>query len=250
MYRYDELDQVFVEQRVAEFRDQTRRFLAGELSEEQFRPLRLRNGLYIQRHAPMLRIAIPYGLLATAQLRKLADITRRYDRGYGHFTTRQNLQLNWPELARVPDILAELATVQMHCIQTSGNCVRNVTADHLAGIAPDEVDDPRPYCEIVRQWATLHPEFTYLPRKFKIAVTASAHDRAATKVHDIGLRLHRNGAGEVGFEVLVGGGMGRTPYIGYVVGDFVAKPDILAFLESVMRVYNQSGRRDNLFKSR
>ncbi|HYM29112.1 MAG TPA: nitrite/sulfite reductase [Steroidobacteraceae bacterium] len=250
MYRYDELDQVFVEQRVAEFRDQTRRFLAGELSEEQFRPLRLRNGLYIQRHAPMLRIAIPYGLLATAQLRKLADITRRYDRGYGHFTTRQNLQLNWPELARVPDILAELATVQMHCIQTSGNCVRNVTADHLAGIAPDEVDDPRPYCEIVRQWATLHPEFTYLPRKFKIAITGSPEDRAASEVHDIGLQLRRGADGGIGFTVRVGGGLGRAPMIGQVIREFLPLADLLAYLEAVLRVYNRYGRRDNIHKAR
>ena len=192
MYQYDQLDQAFVDQRVAEFRDQTRRHLAGELSEDEFRPLRLRNGLYIQRHAPMLRIAIPYGLLASRQLARLADIARRYDRGYGHFTTRQNLQLNWPRLPDVPDILAELATVQMHAIQTSGNCVRNVTADHLAGIARDEIDDPRPYCEIIRQWATLHPEFTYLPRKFKIAVTGSPEDRAASEVHDIGLHLARD----------------------------------------------------------
>ncbi|HLY52997.1 MAG TPA: nitrite/sulfite reductase, partial [Steroidobacteraceae bacterium] len=206
MYRYDELDQALVDERVEEFRDQTRRHLAGELSEEQFRPLRLRNGLYLQRHAPMLRIAIPYGLLSSLQLRKLADIARRYDRGVGHFTTRQNLQLNWPQLAQVPDILAELATVQMHAIQTSGNCVRNVTADHLAGIAPDEVDDPRVYCEIVRQWATLHPEFTYLPRKFKIAITGSAQDRAVSEVHDVGLHLRRDAAGHPGFAVLVGGG--------------------------------------------
>ena len=192
MYRYDELDQAFVDARVAEFRDQTRRYLAGELSEEQFRPLRLRNGLYIQRHAPMLRIAIPYGLLSSRQLRKLGEIARRYDKGYGHFTTRQNLQLNWPALADVPQILAELATVQMHAIQTSGNCVRNVTADHLAGIAPDEIEDPRPYCELIRQWATLHPEFTYLPRKFKIAVTGASTDRAASEVHDIGLHLTRD----------------------------------------------------------
>src|SRR5579864_7659863 len=250
MYRYDELDQAFVEQRVAEFRDQTRRFLAGELSEEQFRPLRLRNGLYIQRHAPMLRIAIPYGLLATAQLRKLADITRRYDRGYGHFTTRQNLQLNWPELARVPDILAELATVQMHCIQTSGNCVRNVTADHLAGIAPYEVDDPRPYCEIVRQWATLHPEFTYLPRKFKIAITGSPEDRAASEVHDVGLHLRRDAQGHIGFQVLVGGGLGRTPMIGQVIREFLPLPDLLAYLDAILRVYNRYGRRDNIHKAR
>src|SRR5215813_6341420 len=189
MYIYDEIDQRLVDERVAQFRDQTRRYLDGKLSEDEFRALRLRNGLYIQRYAPMLRIAIPYGLLSTRQLRKLADISRRYDRGYGHFTTRQNLQLNWPKLESVPDILAELARVQMHAIQTSGNCVRNVTADHLAGVAADELADPRPYCEIIRQWATLHPEFTYLPRKFKIAVTGSPEDRAASEIHDIGLHL-------------------------------------------------------------
>jgi len=249
MYRYDELDQAFVDQRVAEFRDQTRRHLAGELSEEEFRPLRLRNGLYIQRHAPMLRIAIPYGLLSSRQLRKLADIARRYDRGYGHFTTRQNLQLNWPALADVPVILAELATVQMHAIQTSGNCVRNVTADHLAGIARDEVDDPRPYCEIVRQWATLHPEFTYLPRKFKIAITGSAEDRAASEVHDIGLQL-RNAAGELGFAVLVGGGLGRAPVIGVCIREFLPLAELLAYLEAILRVYNRHGRRDNIHKAR
>jgi sulfite reductase (NADPH) hemoprotein beta-component len=250
MYRYDELDQAFVEQRVAEFRDQTRRYLAGELSEEQFRPLRLRNGLYIQRHAPMLRIAIPYGLLTAQQLRKLADIARRYDRGYGHFTTRQNLQLNWPALAAVPDILAELAGVQMHAIQTSGNCVRNVTADHLAGIAVDEIDDPRPYGEIIRQWATLHPEFTYLPRKFKIAVTASPADRAASEVHDIGLHLVREAHGDLGFTVLVGGGLGRAPVIGQVIREFLPLPELLAYLEAILRVYNRYGRRDNIHKAR
>ena len=222
MYRYDELDQALVDQRVAEFRDQVRRHLAGELSEDEFRPLRLRNGLYIQRHAPMLRIAIPYGLLSSHQLRTLAGIARRYDRGYGHFTTRQNLQLNWPALADVPDILAELARVQMHAIQTSGNCVRNVTADHLAGIAADEIDDPRPYCELIRQWATLHPEFTYLPRKFKIAVTGSPEDRAASEVHDIGLQLRRDAHGELGFSVRVGGGLGRAPAIGQVIRGDVA----------------------------
>jgi sulfite reductase (NADPH) hemoprotein beta-component len=250
MYRYDELDQAFVDQRVAEFRDQTRRHLAGELSEEQFRPLRLRNGLYIQRHAPMLRIAIPYGLLSTRQLRKLAAIARRYDRGYGHFTTRQNLQLNWPKLADVPDILAELASVQMHSIQTSGNCVRNVTADHLAGIARDEVDDPRPYCELVRQWATLHPEFTYLPRKFKIAITGSAQDRAASEVHDIGLHLTRDSAGELGFTVLVGGGLGRAPALGQVIREFLPRGELFAYLEAILRVYNRHGRRDNIHKAR
>ncbi|HKD53843.1 MAG TPA: nitrite/sulfite reductase [Steroidobacteraceae bacterium] len=250
MYRYDELDQAFIEQRVAEFRDQTRRYLAGELSEEQFRPLRLRNGLYIQRHAPMLRIAIPYGLLSSQQLRKLADITRRYDKGYGHFTTRQNLQLNWPALADVPQILGELATVQMHAIQTSGNCVRNVTADHLAGIAPDEIDDPRPYCEIIRQWATLHPEFTYLPRKFKIAVTGSPEDRAASEVHDIGLNLVRDARGELGFSVRVGGGLGRTPIIGVCIREFLPVAELLGYLEAVLRVYNRFGRRDNIHKAR
>ncbi|HXO64479.1 MAG TPA: nitrite/sulfite reductase [Steroidobacteraceae bacterium] len=250
MYRYDELDQAFVEQRVAEFRDQTRRHLAGELSEEEFRPLRLRNGLYLQRHAPMLRIAVPYGLLSARQLRKLADITRRYDRGYGHFTTRQNLQLNWPRLADVPDILAELASVQMHAIQTSGNCVRNVTADHLAGVAPDELDDPRPYCEIIRQWATLHPEFTYLPRKFKIAVSGSPEDRAATEVHDVGLQLRRDPSGELGFAVRVGGGLGRAPMIGQLIREFLPLPELLAYLEAILRVYNRHGRRDNLNKAR
>ena len=250
MYRYDELDQAFVDQRVAEFRDQTRRFLAGQLSEDEFRPLRLRNGLYIQRHAPMLRIAIPYGLLSSRQLRKLAEVARRYDRGWGHFTTRQNLQLNWPKLEDVPEILGELASVQMHAIQTSGNCVRNVTADHMAGIARDEVDDPRPYCEIIRQWATLHPEFTYLPRKFKIAVTGSPEDRAASEVHDIGLHLKRDAQGELGFQVLVGGGLGRQPIIGQVIREFLPLPDLLSYLEAILRVYNRYGRRDNLNKAR
>jgi sulfite reductase (NADPH) hemoprotein beta-component len=249
MYRYDELDQALVDQRVAEFRDQVRRHLAGELSEDEFRPLRLRNGLYIQRHAPMLRIAIPYGLLSSQQLRTLAAISRRYDRGYGHFTTRQNLQLNWPALADVPDILAELARVQMHAIQTSGNCVRNVTADHMAGIAPDEIDDPRPYCEIIRQWATLHPEFTYLPRKFKIAVTGSPEDRAASEVHDIGLQLRR-AAGEIGFTVRVGGGLGRAPIIGQVIREWLPLAELLGYLEAILRVYNLHGRRDNIHKAR
>jgi len=250
MYCYDELDQALVDQRVAEFRDQVRRHLAGELSEEEFRPLRLRNGLYIQRHAPMLRIAIPYGLISAQQLRTLAWITRRYDRGYGHFTTRQNLQLNWPALAQVPDILAELARVQMHAIQTSGNCVRNVTADHMAGIAPDEIDDPRPYCEIIRQWATLHPEFTYLPRKFKIAVTGSAEDRAASEVHDIGLQLRRGAHGEIGFSVRVGGGLGRAPAIGQLIREWLPLSELLAYLEAILRVYNLHGRRDNIHKAR
>ena len=250
MYRYDNLDQAFVDQRVAEFRDQTRRFLAGELSEDEFEAVRLRNGLYIQRHAPMLRIAIPYGLLSSRQLRKLGAIAHRYDRDYGHFTTRTNLQLNWPQLEQVPDILAELATVQMHSIQTSGNCIRNVTADHLAGIAQDEVDDPRPYCEIIRQWANLHPEFTYLPRKFKIAVTGSPDDRAASEVHDIGLHLRRDEHGNIGFQVLVGGGLGRTPIIGQVIREFLPLPDLLSYLDAILRVYNRSGRRDNIHKAR
>src|SRR5262252_3156112 len=250
MYRYDELDQALIDQRVAEFRDQVRRHLAGELSAEDFRPVRLRNGLYIQRHAPMLRISIPYGLLTARQLRTLAAIARRYDRGYGHFTTRQNLQLNWPALADVPDILAELASVQMHAIQTSGNCVRNVTADHLAGIAPDEIEDPRPYCELIRQWATLHPEFTYLPRKFKIAVTGAATDRAASEVHDIGLHLVRADDGASGFRVLVGGGLGRAPMIGQVVREFLPRAELFAYLEAILRIYNRQGRRDNIHKAR
>ena len=249
MYRYDELDQAFVEQRVAEFRDQTRRFLAGELGEEEFKSLRLRNGLYIQRHAPMLRIAVPYGLLSARQLRRLADIARRYDRGFGHFTTRHNLQLNWVRLEEVPDILAELAQVQMHAMQTSGNCIRNVSADHMAGIAPDEVDDPRPWCELIRQWATLHPEFVYLPRKFKIAVTGSPADRAASRVHDIGLHLLRRD-GVLGFEVWVGGGLGRAPVIGQVVREFLPAGDLLDYLEAILRVYNLHGRRDNIHKAR
>jgi sulfite reductase (NADPH) hemoprotein beta-component len=250
MYQYDSTDQELVDQRVAQFRDQTRRYLNGELSEDDFRPLRLRNGLYIQRFAPMLRIAIPYGLLSTKQLRMLASITRRYDRSYGHFTTRQNLQLNWPKLAEVPDILAELATVQMHAIQTSGNCVRNVTSDHLAGVAADEIEDPRPYCELLRQWSTFHPEFTYLPRKFKIAVSGAPADRAATEVHDIGLHLVHNDAGELGFEVLVGGGLGRTPMIGQVVREFLPMGDLLSYIEAILRLYNRYGRRDNIHKAR
>ncbi len=250
MYQYDSTDQSLVEERVAQFRDQTRRYLAGELSEDDFRPLRLRNGLYIQRFAPMLRIAIPYGLLSSTQLRMLASITRRYDRSYGHFTTRQNLQLNWPKLAEVPDILADLASVQMHAIQTSGNCVRNVTSDHLAGVAPDEIEDPRPYCELLRQWSTFHPEFTYLPRKFKIAVSGAPADRAATEVHDIGLHLVRNAHGELGFEVLVGGGLGRTPMIGQVIRDFLPMADLLSYCEAILRVYNRYGRRDNIHKAR
>jgi len=250
MYRYDEFDAKFVAERVEQFRGQVARRLSGELNEDQFKLLRLMNGLYLQLHAYMLRIAVPYGTLSAKQLRMLAHIARKYDRGYGHFTTRQNIQFNWPKLVDVPDILSDLASVEMHCIQTSGNCIRNVTADHFAGAAADEIEDPRPIAEIIRQWSSLHPEFVYLPRKFKIAVSGSAHDRAALKFHDMAVEIVRNDAGEVGYRVLVGGGMGRTPYLGYVVGDYVAKTDILAFLESVMRVYNQSGRRDNLYKSR
>ncbi|WP_251978114.1 nitrite/sulfite reductase [Salinicola avicenniae] len=250
MYRYDSYDQTLVDERVAQFRDQMDRYLAGKLGEEEFRPVRLQNGLYIQRHAPMLRIAIPYGMLSSDQLRALAAITRRYDRGYGHFTTRQNLQLNWPALEDVPEILADLAQVQMHAIQTSGNCIRNTTSDQFAGIATDEVVDPRPWCELIRQWSTLHPEFAYLPRKFKIAVTGATEDRAAIHVHDIGLRLWLNDAGELRFRVLAGGGMGRTPMIGEVIRDDLPWQHLLTYLEAVVRVYNQFGRRDNKFKAR
>jgi sulfite reductase (NADPH) hemoprotein beta-component len=250
MYRYDLTDKTLVDERVAQFRDQTRRFLAGELSEDEFRHLRLRNGLYIQRHAPMLRVAIPYGLLSSVQLRKLGSIARRYDRGYGHFTTRQNIQYNWPKLEQVPDILAELAEVEMHAIQTSGNCIRNTTSDHLAGVTPNEVEDPRPWCEIIRQWSTFHPEFTYLPRKFKIAVTGAEQDRAASLVHDVGVHIVRAADGELGFEILAGGGLGRTPIIGQVVRSFLPREHLLSYLEAILRVYNLEGRRDNLTKAR
>ena len=250
MYRYDAYDRQFVQERVAQFRDQTARFLRGDLSEDEFKPLRLMNGLYIQRHAPMLRIAIPYGLLSAEQLRMLATIARDYDKGYGHFTTRQNLQFNWIPLEQIPDVLVDLATVDMHAIQTSGNCIRNVTADQLAGVAADELEDPRPYCELIRQWSTLHPEFTFLPRKFKIAISGAEQDRAAIMVHDIGLYLVRNAAGETGFQVLVGGGLGRTPVIGKVIREFLPKRDLLSYLEAILRVYNQHGRRDNLYKAR
>jgi sulfite reductase (NADPH) hemoprotein beta-component len=250
MYQYDNYDQTLVNERVAQFRDQTRRFLAGQLTEDQFRPLRLMNGLYIQKHAPMLRIAVPYGLLSSRQMRMLAHIARRYDQGYGHFTTRQNIQFNWPKLEDVPDILQELATVEMHAIQTSGNCIRNTTSDHLAGVAADELEDPRSYCEIIRQWSTLHPEFSFLPRKFKIAVSGAAKDRAATQVHDIGLQLIRDDAGEIGFEVLVGGGLGRTPIIGVTIRPFLEKQHLLSYLEAILRVYNRYGRRDNKYKAR
>ena len=250
MYKYTHADQAMVDERVEQFRDQTRRFLAGELPEEQYLPLRLQNGLYIQRHAPMLRIAVPYGLIASYQLRKLADITRRYDRGYGHFTTRTNLQLNWPKLEEVPDILAELASVQMHAIQTSGNCIRNTTTDPYAGINANEVEDPRPYCEIIRQWSTFHPEFAFLPRKFKIAVIGTPEDRAATQVHDIGLHVLKNEEGEIGFEVIVGGGLGRTPIIGKTINKFLPRQHLLSYLDAILRVYNLHGRRDNKFKAR
>ena len=249
-YRYDDYDRTLVGERVEQFRDQVRRRLAGELTEEQFKPLRLHNGLYLQLHAYMLRIAIPYGTLSSRQLRKLADISRKYDRGYGHFTTRQNLQLNWIRLEDAPDALAALAEVDMHALQTSGNCIRNVTADHFAGAAADEIEDPRIWAEIVRQWSTLHPEFTYLPRKFKIAITGSPNDRAAVRVHDIGLRLWRNDEGEVGLEVIVGGGLGRTPMIGKTLRAFLPRNELLAYLEATLRVYNRYGRRDNLYKAR
>jgi sulfite reductase (NADPH) hemoprotein beta-component len=250
MYRYDEIDQRLVDERVRQFRGQTERFLAGELSEDEFRALRLRNGLYIQRYAPMLRIAIPYGLLTTRQLRKLAAITRKYDRGYGHFSTRQNFQLNWPKLEQVPDILAELATVQMHAIQTSGNSFRNVTTDHFAGVARDEHVDSFVWCELIRQWSTFHPEFSFLPRKFKIALNGAAADRAAVAVHDIGLHAVRDESGELGFKVMVGGGLGRTPMIGVVIREFLPWPHLLTYLEAILRVYNRFGRRDNIHKAR
>ncbi len=250
MYQYDEIDQRMVDERVAQFRDQTRRHLAGELSAEDFLPLRLQNGLYLQRHAPMLRVAIPYGMLAARQLRALAAIARRFDRGYAHFSTRQNLQFNWPRLADVPDILGELAKVQLHAIQTSGNCVRNTTTDHFAGIAPDEIVDPRVWCELIRQWSTFHPEFAFLPRKFKIAVSGSPADRAATAVHDIGLHALRGADGAIGFRVLVGGGLGRAPAIGRIVREFLPWPHLLTYLDAILRVYNRHGRRDNKQKAR
>jgi sulfite reductase (NADPH) hemoprotein beta-component len=250
MYRYDTSDKALVLERVAQFRDQTQRFLKGSLSDDEFKHLRLRNGLYIQRHAPMLRVAIPYGLLSAKQLRALAKIARNYDRGYGHFTTRQNIQYNWPKLEQVPDILEDLAEVEMHAIQTSGNCIRNVTSDHLAGVAPEELEDPRPWCEIIRQWSTFHPEFTYLPRKFKIAVTGSPQDRAASLVHDVGVHIVRGPNGERGFEILAGGGLGRTPIIGQVVRGFLPREHLLSYLEAILRVYNLEGRRDNLTKAR
>jgi len=257
MYRYDPIDQRLVDARVAQFRDQTRRYLAGELEEEEFKALRLRNGLYLQRHAPMLRVAIPYGLLSSLQLRKLAHVARRYDRGYGHFSTRQNVQFNWPRLEDVPDILAELATVQMHAIQTSGNTIRNITCDHFAGVAPDEVVDPLVWCELLRQWSTFHPEFAYLPRKFKIAVSGSPADRAASLVHDIGLAAlmgtdpdSKESGSVPGFRVAAGGGLGRTPIVGHVIREFLPWRHLLSYLEAILRVYNRYGRRDSLHKAR
>ncbi len=250
MYQYDQYDQTLVDERVAQFRGQVRRYLAGELSDDEFRPLRLMNGLYLQRHAPMLRVAIPYGLLSSRQLRALARIARRYDRGFGHFTTRQNIQYNWPKLEETPDILAELAQVEMHAIQTSGNCIRNISSDQFAGATADEIIDPRPYAELLRQWSSFHPEFLALPRKFKIAVTGAAHDRAAAQVHDIGLNLLRDERGDIGFRVLVGGGLGRTPLIGQVIREFLPRRDLLSYLEAILRVYNQHGRRDNIYKAR
>ncbi len=251
MYRYDEFDAGFVRERVALFRDQVQRRIDGSLSEDEFKPLRLKNGVYLQLHAYMLRVAIPYGFLSSKQLRQLALIGDTYDRGYGHFTTRQNIQFNWPRLRDVPDILELLADVEMHCIQTSGNCIRNVTADHFAGVAADEWIDPRPVCELIRQWSTAHPEFSYLPRKFKIAVTGASHDRAVVKAHDIGLRIVKYpDTGAYGFEVSVGGGLGRTPMIGKVIRDFLPVDELLAYLEAVMRVYNLEGRRDNKYKAR
>ncbi|SHE68469.1 sulfite reductase (NADPH) hemoprotein beta-component [Microbulbifer donghaiensis] len=249
MYRYDDRDRAIISDRVAQYRGQTERYLAGELSEEQFLPLRLQNGLYIQRLAPMLRIAVPYGLLNSTQLRRLARISRDYDKGYAHFTTRQNLQFNWPQLEDVPDILAELAEVEMHSVQTSGNCIRNTTSDPYAGIARDEIADPRPYCELIRQWSTFHPEFAFLPRKFKIAVSGSEQDRAAIRLHDIGVQIVQRGE-QIGFQVLVGGGQGRTPVIAEQIREFLPEEDLLSYLEAIVRVYNQLGRRDNKYKAR
>ncbi|WP_027684808.1 nitrite/sulfite reductase [Rhizobium leguminosarum] len=250
MYRYDEFDHAFVTERVEQFRDQVDRRLSGELAEDAFKPLRLMNGVYLQLHAYMLRIAIPYGTLSSRQLRMLAHIARTYDRGYGHFTTRQNLQFNWPKLSDIPDALADLASVEMHALQTSGNCIRNVTADHFAGAAADEIADPRPYAEILRQWSSVHPEFSFLPRKFKIAVTGAERDRAAIQVHDIGLHVKTNDKGEIGFAVYVGGGQGRTPMIAKLIRDFLPEEDLLSYTTAIVRVYNLHGRRDNKYKAR
>jgi sulfite reductase (NADPH) hemoprotein beta-component len=250
MYQYDAIDQSIIEERVAQFRDQTKRYLGGEIEEEVYQTLRLQNGIYIQTHAPMLRVAIPYGVLSSRQLRVLADIAWKFDRGYGHFSTRQNIQFNWPKLEDTPEILARLATVQMHAIQTSGNCIRNTTCDHLAGIALDEVADPRPYCELIRQWSSFHPEFAHLPRKFKIAFTGAKQDRAAIAVHDIGYRVVKNDSQQLGFQVTVGGGQGRTPVIGSVMREFLAEEDLLSYSEAILRIYNLYGRRDNKYKAR
>jgi sulfite reductase (NADPH) hemoprotein beta-component len=250
MYRYDNYDHKIVNERVEQFRDQTQRYLAGEIADEEFLPLRLQNGLYVQRLAPMLRIAVPYGMLSSRQVRKLAHISRVYDKGYVHVTTRQNIQLNWPALEEVPDILAELAKVEMHAIQTSGNCIRNTTTDQFAGVANDEIEDPRPWCELIRQWSTIHPEFAFLPRKFKIAVCGSNEDRAAFLLHDIGLQLVKNDAGELGFEVFVGGGLGRTPIIGSSIRKFLPHKHLLSYLDAILRVYNRYGNRDNKYKAR
>jgi len=250
MYQYDRYDQEFVDQRVAQFGDQVVRRMSGELTEDEFKPLRLMNGLYLQLHGYMLRVAIPYGTLSSHQMRTLSEISERYDRGYGHFTTRQNIQFNWPKLEEAPDILAELASAEMHAIQTSGNCIRNVTADPFAGVAEGEIEDPRIYCELIRQWSTLHPEFSFLPRKFKIAVTGAYPDRAAIRFHDIGLAIRRNAEGVVGFHVLIGGGQGRTPMVAKTVNEFVPRAELLGYLEAIMRVYNELGRRDNLYKAR
>ncbi|OAI23818.1 sulfite reductase [Methylosinus sp. R-45379] len=250
IYAYDEYDRAFVRERVAEFRGQVERRLAGALTEEEFRPFRLMNGLYLQLHAYMLRVAIPYGSLTSRQMRQLAYIADKWDKGYGHFTTRQNLQYNWPKLVDVPDILEALADVDMHAIQTSGNCIRNVTADHFAGVAADELEDPRPTAEFLRQWSSAHAEFSFLPRKFKIAVSGAEHDRAAIKIHDIGLRIVKNAQGAIGYEVIVGGGLGRTPFVGKLLREFLPRADLLAFLEAILRVYNRFGRRDNKYKAR
>ncbi|MCV6627359.1 MAG: nitrite/sulfite reductase, partial [Cellvibrionaceae bacterium] len=250
MYQYDHYDQAILSQRVAQFKSQTERYLAGELSEEAYLPLRLQNGLYVQRLAPMLRVNVPYGMINAKQLRTVARLARDYDKGYVHITTRQNIQFNWPELSQVPELLAELAAVEMHATQSSGNCIRNTTTDQFAGVAVDELLDPRPYCEIIRQWSTLHPEFAFLPRKFKIAVSAADEDRAATALHDIGLKLVKNDAGEAGFTVLVGGGLGRTPIIGSVVREFLPEQELLSYLDAILRVYNLKGRRDNKYKAR
>ncbi|MBI4725502.1 MAG: nitrite/sulfite reductase, partial [Rhodomicrobium sp.] len=250
MYIYDDFDRTFIAERAAQFRDQVARRLSGELTEDEFKPLRLMNGVYLQLHAYMLRIGIPYGTLSSNQLRKIAHVARVYDRGYGHFTTRQNLQLNWIKLSDMPEVLEELAGAGLHAMQTSGNCIRNITTDQWAGAGPDEIEDPRLWAEILRQWSTLHPEFSFLPRKFKIAITGAPNDRAAVKVHDIGLRMIKNADGETGFEVSVGGGLGRTPFIGKVIRDFLPKQDLLSYLEAILRIYNAHGRRDNIYKAR